>query len=398
MAQKGVSLVELMVAVLVGLLSLYAVYRAYEGTERTKRTVISVGDTQVTGLYSIFVLEHDLKSAGARLMAPLDASGGAGNAALLAHCSNEGNIWATKSGALGSSDTRAKLSLRPIPVLIVPNRKNFDDVFIFFGNSSYHLDPVTVTASNGNTTTIATPFGFKQGDVLVDSRAKAGTPEAPGASERDCQTYVVPQNSLDRSGNFPADVMSDTVALHLQGPAEAPAAKDRLIDLGKPVRHHFYVNKENTLQMQEWRFETDKKGVSAWWPARTDPLVSGVVSLRAMYGIGDVTASVDVNGNHVIGPVKQWVPATSPWNSATILSAPLDTVRQIKAVWLSIIVRADEPEIDSAVAATLPTTLTPFSACPQGTTCPPSVAVTLPTGWRYRMYETVVPLVNTIRN
>ncbi|MCL2872699.1 MAG: PilW family protein [Betaproteobacteria bacterium] len=394
--QKGVTLVELMVAVLIGLLSLYAVYRAYEGTERTKRTAISVGDAQITGLYSIFVLEHDLKSAGARIMTPLDASGEPGNGALLAHCSNAGNVWATKPGSMGSSSkTKVTLSLRPIPVLIVPNRNNFDDIFIFFGNSSFHLDPVTVTASDGSYTTIATPFGFKQGDVLVDSMAQAGKPEA---SERDCRTYVVPKNSLDRNGNFPADTMSDTVTLHLQGAAKEPEVKDRLIDLGVPVRRHFYVDSKNTLQMEEWRFDTDKDGVTAWRPARTDPLVFGVVGLRAMYGIGDVTASVDVNGNRVIGPVKQWLPANSPWNSTALLSAPLDTIRQIKAVWLSIIVQADEPELDSAVAATLPTTLTPFSACPKGTACPPSVAVTLPTGWRYRMYETVVPLVNTIQN
>ncbi|MDR2710751.1 MAG: PilW family protein [Burkholderiales bacterium] len=398
--QKGITLVELMVAALIGLFSMYAVYRVYEGTERMKRNVISVGDAQVAGLYSLFVLEHDIKSAGAGMMIPLDANGDAGNGALLAHCANDGNVWGTKAGTMGTpkKKTTAILSLRPIPVLIVPNRTNFDDIFIFSGHSSFHVDPLAVTASDGSMTTITTPFGLKEEDVLIDTMTQAG---APPTALADCQAYLVSKAPKSK-GFYPADAISDTVTVPLEGKADAPAFHHRLVDLGVPVRRHFYVDDKNTLQMEEWRLNSTTSnpdgGGGVWVLARTDPLVEGVVSLRAMYGIGAVTAHKGVSGNNVIGPANQWVLAEAPWNAEAILNAPLDTIRQIKAVWLSVIIKADEPEFDRDVAAALPTTFKQFSACPQGTACPSSVEASLSAGSRYRMVETVVPLVNTIQN
>ncbi|MDR2710662.1 MAG: PilW family protein [Burkholderiales bacterium] len=389
--QKGMSIIELMVAVLIGVLAMYAVYLVYEGTERTKRNVTSVGDTQVAGLYSIFVLESDIKNAGSGII-NAGISGQQGNGPLLANCSNAGNTWGT---AFGSLTTPATFSFRPTPVLIVPNtgNPNYDDIYVSSGNSTFYAEPVAITVAAG--TTIAAPAGIKQGDVLVDTGTLAGEAIAAGAL---CQAYLVPNTALP-NGVFPANA-AGLVTLNLQG-ASAPTASNWLVNLGVPVRRHFYVDNNNTLQMEDWALGTN----GTWNRTRTDPVVTGVISLRAAYGIAPAPAGgiTNLSGNNVIGAVDTWTFATSPWDAATILNMPsLDTVRQIKAVWLSIIVQSDEPEFDSKVAATLPTTLTQFQTqdCPTGATaCPTPNMVTLPSGGhRYRMYETMIPLVNTIWN
>lgn len=397
--QKGMTIVELMVAVLIGLLSMYAVYRVYEGTERTKRNITSVGGAQIAGLYSVFVLEKSIQGAGSTMMTPLDVNGTPGNGPLLANCINDvgNNTWGTVTG--GGMASPATFSLRPIPVLIVPNRVDFDDIFVFSGNSTFHLDPVDVAGVNVaggvQTTTITTPFGFKDGDVLVDTLTGTGAPNAA------CQAYLVPRNSTDPNGNSPANIATGTVALNLQG-VGGPAVNNRLVDLGNPIRRHFYVDNANTLLMEEWTLNAG----GTWNRARIDPIISGVISLRALYGIGPVTVNIDSRSNNVIGPVGQWVLGDNlPWDAASILASPLqapppaNTIRQIKAVWLSIIVQVDEPELDNDVAATLPTNFIQFAVCPQGTTCPtPSPVVPLPEGRRYRMYESVIPLINVIWN
>lgn len=383
------TIVELMVAVLIGLLSMYAVYRVYEGTERTKRNIVAVGDVQVSGLYSIFLLEQDIHNAGSGIMAnPLNAPA---NGQALANCGT--------GGAMGGVASPAALTLRPLPVVIdaAPANPNFDDVYVFSGTASSYITPLNVSAVNVAgaimTATVTTPYDFfKNGDVLVDVGANGAAP--PVACQAYLATPVVP-SAANCVPPPPATPTTCSATVNLQG-AATPAVDTRLVNLGAPARHRFYVNPaNNTLLMENWVLNT----AGTWSLNRIDPIVTGVVSFRAQYGIAPQNGN-GINGIPVNQPINQWVVATSPWDMATVLTAPWATIQQIKAVRLSIIIRADEPEVDPNVAATLPTAFTQFAGCPgaAGTTCPAAITTALPAGLRYRMYETVVPLKNTLWN
>ncbi|MDR2244999.1 MAG: PilW family protein [Burkholderiales bacterium] len=365
--QKGTTLVELMVAVLIGTLSMYAVYQTFEVSERTKRTVASVGSAQISGLYSTFLLEESIQNAGSGLMA---------NGTALAHCPND-PIGAPDT----PSGTSVALSLKPLPVVIDPtDNANFDDIYVFGGRSSRNIVPLTVSGGNADT-----PFGFKQDTVLVDVK---------GA----CAPYLV---TADIAPQQATETVNTSVSAHVLGADGAPPDGASLIDLGEPSRLRFFVDDKNTLQVEVWRLNPGLPTDGQWVRVRTDPVIPGVMLLKAQYGI-DTTVSATNRGTGV----TNWVDATTaPWDMETLQEiTSFVPAAQIKAIRLAIIVRADEPE--NSATFNQDTQFTVFQNCPVGDcTAAPPIPITFDAGsgpggttYRYRMYEKVIPLRNTIWN
>jgi type IV pilus assembly protein PilW len=61
---RGFSLVELMVAMLIGLIGMIIIFQVFEVSEGIKRTTTSGGDAQQNGAVALYVMEHDLRNAG----------------------------------------------------------------------------------------------------------------------------------------------------------------------------------------------------------------------------------------------------------------------------------------------------------------------------------------------
>src|SRR5437867_8022049 len=60
----GFSMVELLVAMLIGLIGMIIIFQVFEVSEGIKRTTTSGGDAQQNGAVALYVLEHDLRNAG----------------------------------------------------------------------------------------------------------------------------------------------------------------------------------------------------------------------------------------------------------------------------------------------------------------------------------------------
>jgi hypothetical protein len=179
-----------------------------------------------------------------------------------------------------------------------------------------------------------------------------------------------------------------------------------LIDLGNAVRRRFFVDGNQTLQMQVWQVNAESN--NNWTVTRTVPIASNVVAFKAQYGIAPVLP----------GPATTWMTPDSTMTPTDIingLSATIPSARNIKVIRFGLIVKASEP--DPALAGAPNYTETLFADCPAGWTCPCPSGVTcndptrgginvnlpvsgtdVPYGWRYRKYETTVPLQNTIWN
>src|SRR5262249_28233143 len=63
-AARGFSMVELMVAMVIGLIGIIIILQVFEVSEGIKRTTTSGGDAQQNGAIAMFVLEHDVRNSG----------------------------------------------------------------------------------------------------------------------------------------------------------------------------------------------------------------------------------------------------------------------------------------------------------------------------------------------
>jgi type IV pilus assembly protein PilW len=347
--QRGFSLVEIMVALVIGLLAAYAIYVVYGDSERTKRNVVSVGEAQISGLYSVFLMNKALSNSGSGVL-----SVGIGAAGLLINCP-------TPLG-LGIGDT-----LRPIPVAIDVDGAGNNQVFVTYGTSSLYPFSLSATLIAANVLNVTNaPLGFRPNSTLyvTDGGANCSAVQITGVT-------VNPANG------------SATVTVN----GALPATVTDVVDMGTLERKVVRLVGD-VLQVQRWGVDANGAFVSV-----TEPIVSNVMGFYAQYGLGPVGGG---------GRVTRWVDVRddSTWALAAVAALPVANLMQIKAIRYGVIVRADEPErgYDQTETATL------FGSCPSGTNCTsaPSITRTFTNpdvnglGWRYRAYETMVPLRNSI--
>ncbi len=284
-------------------------------------------------------------------------------------------------------------SLRPIPLLITDGGgANTPDSFVVY----YSVARTFVSAALfTNTSAANTPYqvqsanGFKKGDVIVAISNPSGT----GPCYSSVITDVVPK---------PADATGVVTITHSGAPATVGASSS-LFNLGPAnlVQKVLYDVSGGNLRSTSL-LDPATGATSNVQPA--NPLASNVVNMKLQYGI-------DTVGD---GLVHQWVPGKAgtgygDWDPATLLAAPVTAtapavaINAIKAARIAILVKSEQA--DKALAGQgFQTTV--FNDCADSVagTCsvtfniPAVAAATQPYGWRYRVYETVIPLRNELWN
>src|SRR6266852_362199 len=61
---RGFSMVELLVAMLIGLIGMIIIFQVFEVSEGIKRSTTSGGDAQQNGAIALYTIERDFKNAG----------------------------------------------------------------------------------------------------------------------------------------------------------------------------------------------------------------------------------------------------------------------------------------------------------------------------------------------
>jgi type IV pilus assembly protein PilW len=122
-----------------------------------------------------------------------------------------------------------------------------------------------------------------------------------------------------------------------------------------------------------------------------NPLASNIVNMKVEYGVADI--------NDPKGVLSTWVQATpgGGWDPATVLPAAVNQINLIKAIRIGLIVKSEQ--FDQTLGDynwTLFGCSAPPCAGAITGTIPASVAP--PGNWRYRTYETIIPLRNEIWN
>jgi type IV pilus assembly protein PilW len=353
----GFSLVELLVGVVIALIAVLVIYQVFTTSEQVKRNITAVSDAQQNGLMSSFFLGIELGNAG---------NGIAVAAQDLATCAPV----ASTGGALANVTADLARTLRPIPVMIWDSGASDqpDAFFAIYSTSSVLVVPALFVAAAAPNVDfrVQSVGGFKAGDRVV-AISTTGICEAATAL-----TVSVP----DASG---------IVTIGHSATVNAFTASALLFNLGQATttQRVRYDVANGTLR------STDLLTANAV----PNPLASNIVNLKFQYGL-------DTNGD---GLIDTWACATGNWAPANLLAAPAATLGQIKAVRVGIVVQSEQFDRD---VGDFNWTLFSNSALnaigcgnPDGHLSGTIVAQANPAGnWRFRIYETVVPLRNMIWN
>jgi type IV pilus assembly protein PilW len=339
--QRGISLIELMVGLVIGLLAVLVIYQTFAVAEGVKRQTISAGDAQKSGLVAMYLLGAEIGNAGSGIMLNQDD---------LATCFDTGDVATT---------------MRPFSVIIEPGADDDtpDSFVVNYSTSRGVVTPsvfMAKTDAGGNTLTVQSPTGFKKGDMVV------------------AMTGAGPCERIDITGVTAPDGNGNVVLTTSAGMVNEYLPTMRVINIGpatstQRVRYDVAANVVRSTDL-----------VTAG--ATPQPLSSSVMNLKMQYG-------VDNDGD---GDVDEWTPATGNFAPANVLAYVGAELRRIKAVRIGIIVRSDEFDRD---APAFDWTL--FQCTAQEAvdyTCPAALTGTLPANFRYRVYETIVPLRNPMWN
>ena len=335
--QRGFSLIETMVGVVIGMIAVLVIYQVFAAAEGIKRNTTSVGDAQQNGLLSSFILGIELANA------------------------SNGISYSAKELGTCTPTTNPATSFRPIPVLIADGgAPGTPDSFVVNYSMSQRLvatAPFTATAAPGASYSVQSPLGFAVGDIVL-AISMSG----------DCAPSRV-------TGVAGPDV-SGVVTIAHTGAAVGFGNDALLMNLGPKnsgQRVSYDVSGGTLRSTALW---TDT-GAAQGTPV-PNPVASNIVNMKLLYGVDNGAGGTD------------WVPATGQWSAANVLAAGISQVGKIRAVRIGFVVQGeqfDKAKYDADVLT--PPTWSLFDGLYTGP---------LTKGFRYRTYEMTIPLRNPLWN
>lgn len=385
-SESGVTLIELMVAMIIGLIVSLAIYTVLSTFEGRKRTTTSVNDIDQTASYASYLIDKSLRSAGTGFtggLNPKSTSSSTNSTPLAAAnyslgCLLKVNRGATvlvpKAAAYPAPFATVPLAPRLVPIVIFDNIATNGDVLMTMGGSGGLSESVNnlSAAPAASTITLTSVAGITANDRVLllgtnNSSPIAGTP---------CIMNQVVSTFVQGTGTtFSAGLASGTSDYRVDPTTYAASITSTgvLFNLGKtPSFLMFGVGANNTL----FRYDMLQPN-GAQNPSQ---VADGVYSMHAIYGVGATPGSL------------VWTAPTGAFSSASLLNGTAAAnlnLRNIKAVRIALVMRTSLPEKEIVS----PATLNIFESTGPATTV--SVALTN-TRYRYRVVESTIPIRNAL--
>lgn len=357
-SRKGFSLIELMVAMVIGLVATLAVMQVFSSTEARRRTTGSVASIQSEGAISFFMLERDLRLGGYGF-----------SSAKTLGCS---------VSAYDSARSTPAFSFNLLPVSISAG-SNTDSITVLYGNSTLSVDDRVFTASTNTSKKLADRTGYMNGDLII---------VAMDAATDQCGLFEITSNT--NTDLLTIDHANATSYTHQNGssvtsrfnPADGHGisfaiATSSVFDLGPAPALNRYSVSNGKLQVEDLLRNTDPV-----------TLADNVVALKAQYW-------EDVDNDYT-EDAGEWK-STTPSNWA-----------RVRAIRMAALMRSPEYEVNKDVPAANKgrvTTTAPswaggsFSMLNlDGSTSNTDYSDQNWRYYRYRVFETVVPLRNMLWN
>jgi len=353
MRERGVTLVELMVGMLIGLLAVIVITQVMLISEGQKRTTTSGSDAQVNGALALYAIQRDLEMAGYGITSSPDVIG----------CP-----ISVRFGGVAPAGFVPNL----VPVLIT---RESDRPAGSVG------DAVRVLASSKTTFSVPTrviPPKFKVGDLAVPVTASLGIKKDDLAvaaidGTQACWVFQVSANptgeSIPRANHDAGWNLTGTPNI------EYPDGSV-LVNLGTLVDTTYQIVGNS---LQQVGFDLAAPNVRPTREVQPD-----IVNMRALYG-------KDTTGDGVVDVYNDVTPTTNAgW-------------RQVMAIRIAVVARSDQFEKEDVTPANLVWDVGTSPPTTGAAACGASECLTLKVDhladwkrYRYKQFETVIPLRNML--
>ncbi len=349
-SQTGLTLIELLVAVIVGAVVSLAVFGVLFAAEGRKRSSVSVDDINQSGNYSVYSAEQWIRSAGSvfaqgavlstgRVFYPLGC---------VIHAAKSGAQLLPSTGALPSPLSEITLTTyRLAPVLIYPEATTpgvsgaKSDALIIMSSNNGGMQTGNLVAGDilSNSLGVANALDYASGDVvLVASQNNLNS----------CFVEQVGSSVTSSSTSLPLDGVYAAASVNSNSLTSLDKDQSAIFNMGNvdtgmmPKFQVVAVGGNNTLYSYDLLKSTSNP---------MEALADGVFEMHALYG-------VDSDADGVIDSwVKPSVLASSgTYAWANLTAGTLDAGRlifQIKAVRVGLIMRTSLKEKNQVSPASL---------------------------------------------
>jgi len=332
--QTGFTLVEIMVGLAIGMLATLVIMQVMSVFEAQKRVTTGTADAQTNGGIALYTIARELQMAGYPVMPFSDTETPLECTTLTFGATGIGGLFPV---TLTEGAAAAGVSAS-------------DSITIRYGDSNTGGIPTRIGAMAGNDATVDNNSGCQLNDIALIANGTT------------CAMTSV--TALSASGVAPTTIT-------LENPTAA-VANASLACLGNWNEITYRVNNGNL----------ERNGT---------PVVAGIINLQAQYGI-----SAAANSNQV----TQWVDASgATWAAPTVADR-----NRIKSIRIAVVARNPKMEAAAVTAACSSTTAAaPTGLCAwEGNASSPAPTIDLSAGdpdwlrYRYRVFETIIPLRNMI--
>jgi type IV pilus assembly protein PilW len=329
----GFSLVELLVAVVIGMALVLATTSMLVRHESGRRSLTASNDASQNTAFVAYTLDRTLRSAGSGFAQAWRTAYGC---RLLAARSGAQVLPAPVAFPAPFDTVPTAVRLAPLVVHAGAGAGGSDVLAVLTGSSGLGESPLQVLPSSVETTQLRTPstVGLRGGDLVLLMQ------DTTNCMVQQVQTGFAggADQTLSLGGMY-ATAAVDSIALTSFGSSSAAfAAPLGNETANQPALQLLGVGDNATLVSYDLLRLAGTTTIA--------PLVDGVVDLRALYGI-------DTNND---GLVDSWVsPATAPWRAADLLDSSVvarDNLARILAVRVGLIVRSSLRERQAVQAST----------------------------------------------
>ena len=362
--QRGFSLIELMVGMLVSMLCLLAIMAAFAVYEGKKRTTTSGNDAQQNGSYALYTLERQLRTAGSSIVQGYNY--GLWGCPVTAYTTTPAGKVQTlpAQSALPSPFTSSgwPLTTRLVPVLIASGGSNPDVIGVVGGNSALQVFKIAIAGTpTTSSVAVGNSLGIMTGDYLLGTLSD-GTCALAHLTSTSTATQVSGTTLALDAANSPATGLQKATYLFDAGAA--------------PMFTLFGIDASTNSLVSYDLLQRPVNGQAA----AVTPIADGIVLMKALYGIQTSTGI-------------SWVQPTGTYSIDTLTassSAASSAMGKIKAIRIAIVAQSRLPERSSDYTNNNPIVLFQDLDSTLQYTFTPN------TQYRYQVYDTTIPVRNAL--